>query len=40
MEHNIIQFILMFFKREFPIRDIARGLIRDSHILRKRNPPV
>ena len=28
------------FKREFPICDLARGLIGDPHILRKGNPPV
>ena len=38
MEHNIRKFILNVFKREFPICDVARGLIGDSHILKKGIP--
>ena len=39
MEHTNYKTIYFdVFKREFPICDVARGLIGDSHILRKGIP--
>ena len=40
IEHNTRQLVFGVFRREFPICDVAQGLIGDPLIFSKGNPPL